>query len=612
MALSRLTLTQAEAAALGAAFQALQRGDTQSALTCARQVLKDAPDAPDALHLLALALRNAGDARGAEDAFERALKGAPRHVDVLNNYAGFLQRAGRIEEAIARFQQALAANAARSDIWINLALAQTAGGEAEAAVTSANRALALAPNSVRALRTLAGALRDSADLDGAERTLRKASGLEPQNGEVWTALGVIRRMIGDPKDALACYAKARACGYAALELDEAEASAHLDAGDVAEALKRTRALTAKAPDYVAGQLLLAHMLWENRSDDGDDPLASLAQAVAQQPEHDALRNALVGGLLDAQRGQEALPHVRILRGRKDTGQLVMAHALALEQMGELASAVAVVDAALPTVGAPRGLGGAFARLLLRVRQPDRAAKFALMEVERSPEDQGAWAMLSTAWRMLDDPREFWLCDYERLIIPVDVEPPAGHADASSFTNALAQTLEALHVAVHEPINQSLRGGTQTPGNLFGRPDPAIIAARDALHASVRKAIAALPRDEKHPFLSKNTGDIRFNGAWSVRLRQSGSHVNHFHNRGWMSSAFYVQLPPSVASGDARHPGWIQFGEPPAHLDTGLGPRRVVQPKVGRLVVFPSYMWHGTVPFADETPRITIAFDALPA
>ena len=31
-----------------------------------------------------------------------------------------------------------------------------------------------------------------------------------------------------------------------------------------------------------------------------------------------------------------------------------------------------------------------------------------------------------------------------------------------------------------------------------------------------------------------------------------------------------------------------------------------------LALFPSYMWHGTVPFEDEQPRMTIAFDMRPA
>jgi len=56
-------------------------------------------------------------------------------------------------------------------------------------------------------------------------------------------------------------------------------------------------------------------------------------------------------------------------------------------------------------------------------------------------------------------------------------------------------------------------------------------------------------------------------------------------------------------------GWIKFGEP--SFDAGLSPRRAIQPLPGRLVLFPSYMWHGTIPFHDASPRVTIAFDAVP-
>lgn len=58
-------------------------------------------------------------------------------------------------------------------------------------------------------------------------------------------------------------------------------------------------------------------------------------------------------------------------------------------------------------------------------------------------------------------------------------------------------------------------------------------------------------------------------------------------------------------------GWIKFGEP--GFDVGLSNpiRRMIQPVPGRLVLFPSFMWHGTVPFTDDARRTTIAFDVVP-
>ena len=40
-----------------------------------------------------------------------------------------------------------------------------------------------------------------------------------------------------------------------------------------------------------------------------------------------------------------------------------------------------------------------------------------------PEDQSAWAYLTVIWRLLEDPREAWLADYEQLVMPIVVEPP---------------------------------------------------------------------------------------------------------------------------------------------------------------------------------------------
>jgi hypothetical protein len=94
------------------------------------------------------------------------------------------------------------------------------------------------------------------------------------------------------------------------------------------------------------------------------------------------------------------------------------------------------------------------------------------------------------------------------------------------------------------------------------------------------------------------------------MREQGFHVNHLHPQGWISSCYYVTVP-EVAKDQSAKQGWIKFGEP--ELDVALqNPiRRAVHPVPGRLVLFPSYMWHGTIPFQDAALRTTIAFDAVP-
>lgn len=78
----------------------------------------------------------------------------------------------------------------------------------------------------------------------------------------------------------------------------------------------------------------------------------------------------------------------------------------------------------------------------------------------------------------------------------------------------------------------------------------------------------------------------------------------------MSSAFYVALPADVID-ETSSRGAIQFGQPPGTFPVDIPPQRTMTPRVGELLLFPSYLWHGTVPFEDDAPRVTVAFDMVP-
>jgi hypothetical protein len=127
---------------------------------------------------------------------------------------------------------------------------------------------------------------------------------------------------------------------------------------------------------------------------------------------------------------------------------------------------------------------------------------------------------------------------------------------------------------------------------------------------VARYIAELDEDPLHPLLSRRAKRFRYSGSWSSRLHDSGFHVNHFHPDGWISSCYYVSVPDAVKDETAKQ-GWIKFGEPALDVALKHPVRRAIQPVPGRLVLFPAYMWHGTVPFHDKAARTTIAFDVVP-
>ena len=245
------------------------------------------------------------------------------------------------------------------------------------------------------------------------------------------------------------------------------------------------------------------------------------------------------------------------------------------------------------------------RHLLRVGEIAAAVELIDREMERE-ETAELWAYAATAWRLAGDPRREWLEGDERLVNVIDLSaslPPL---------ETVADTLRALHVARGEYLDQSVRGGTQTDGPLLSRIDPVIRHLRSAIVGAVETYRSQLPPiDPGHPLL-RHPRDrrIRFAGSWSVRLRSGGHHSNHVHPLGWISSALYVALPER-STGDAEDAGWFTLGEPDSKLGLDLAPWRKIEPKPARLVLFPSWMWHGTVPFK-EGERLTMAFDvALP-
>jgi Putative 2OG-Fe(II) oxygenase/Tetratricopeptide repeat len=277
-------------------------------------------------------------------------------------------------------------------------------------------------------------------------------------------------------------------------------------------------------------------------------------------------------------------------------------ALALSGLNRDAEARDILISAIATEPNYAPAHTTLAHVMTRLGEYRTAAEVALQATVLMPQDQAAWALLTTIWRVLEDPRERWLADYERLVMVTEV-PQVDWV-------ALAENLNRRHVMLSAPGEQSVRGGTQTRGTLFRSQNREIQRLKNGIADATGVALARLARDPAHPFLSRSTGHIDFVGSWSVRLRSQGFHITHMHPEGWLSSALYVELPPEV--GGRQDAGALAFGAPDAALKLSMEPRRIVRPRIGQLVIFPSYFWHGTLPFESAQNRLTVAFDALPA
>jgi uncharacterized protein (TIGR02466 family) len=281
-------------------------------------------------------------------------------------------------------------------------------------------------------------------------------------------------------------------------------------------------------------------------------------------------------------------------------------ALRLERVDEAERYVRLAEAA---DGASRNVAQYSAIVDLARNRPGEALVKLRGALEIFPDDQSLWGWTATAARAASDPLYDELCDYDGLVGAYDLATPEGWPSLESFLSDLGKTLKDSHLYQQHPTNQSLRNGSQTMHLLSGSADPAIKAFFRAIDAPIRQHMAKLGKGAD-PLRRRNTLDYRIQGAWSVRLKPGGFHRDHFHPEGWLSSAFYVETPHAALDSPDRQ-GWIRFGQPPFITDPLLPPAHHVRPRPGRLVLFPSYMWHGTVPFTTDESRMTIAFDAVP-
>lgn len=592
-----------------------RQGRYEECAKACQRLLQKSPTHLDALHMLAQAAQRGGAYELSDAAFRELVGLAPTRSEFLINYAMFLRARGRPTEAENCLRQATKEAPKDWSAWHGLGLVLFEMAEFPEAERCAERAIELDGSKAGGWELAAAVAQKT---DQPEKGIRLCQeGLEraPDAARLRYALGQILRQECRFTAAAEAYAAAAQNGYAPPELYRNRSEALLDSGDLDAALECAVAGVERYPGH-PGLLRTAARLQFSSGASGD-PIERIREAARAEPGNPALWVTQVDLLKRLNRHEEASAALREARrqGCPSTLDLLVLEAQDAGRAGDAAEAKRRFEDLLKRYSDNAQVQINFATQVLANGEPDLAEKLCTAVLDRDPYDQLALAYLGTAWQLMNDDREHWLLDYERTVVPVEVPVPEDFASREQFFEALSDALEDLHHTNAQPIEQSVRGGTQTNGFLFRLKHPLLVTLEHQIREAIVTACRQFPEDRDHPFWGRkpaavSSDALRFAGAWSVRLRDQGHHANHIHPQGWMSSALYIALPDEVARGNGDA-GYIQFGSPLEELGLDLPPRKTVKPSVGTLVLFPSYMWHGTLPFRSQQPRITVAFDLLP-
>jgi len=562
-----------------------------------------------ALRLHALVAKSVEDFYAAAQALIRIMALENEPPEIIGALADLVSRVGKYEEALQLWDTLVRGHPQLADAHLNRAVTATNAGKHDLALSAAEEGLSRFPDHPRLLATKAMALKNVGRISEAVEVFEIAVAAEPDRALTRHNQAVTLRAACRYEEACEAYAASEKLGSKGPQFLSNWAAAALEAGKVDEAAElyeralrqepghriSLRALTRLDIEYRGGRHAFDHYRRSAEISDWAVPtIVDWADNLVRNRRVEEAAEVLAEGL--RRHPGNTLFEEAVLYTRGMSGDPVPS----LDRLEE-------VLRARPT---DRKLRSSVQILAMRAQRFDRSAELLEAQVAENPAHFVAWAQLSIAWRMLDDPREHWLCDYDRLVMTTDVPSPDGACDPEEYARIVSHALDPLHVTSAEPGDQSLRGGTQSSGQLFAKPDPEIQELRQAVLEAARKALAGLSPDPTHPFLSRLSPNLDFSGSWSVRLKAGGHHISHYHPQGWMSSAYYARLPETTPESEERHEGWIQFGVPPTDYGLDLKPRRIVQPRAGRLVLFPSYIWHGTVPF-QTGDRLTAAFDYQP-
>ncbi|GAA0857697.1 tetratricopeptide repeat protein [Aliiglaciecola litoralis] len=586
----------------------------------------------------ALQLHQAGQLEKAKSLYQKVLRGDPKNVNALQLLGSLYASEHQLDKAIALMQQAISIKPEQPQVLLNLAICLKRNNAFDQVLDACLKAIQYQPDNQQAHILLIGTLTEQGRYEDAlacceEALLKVTSSLkvlakrasilanmerfeeaisqyqdlinrQPNNMDVIHDMAVVYRMQGKPEQALEKYYYLQKQHLKSYILSHNIANAHADLGQLEQAIFYYREALSQKADYVDAHVNLNELLWEIA--DTDAFLRSYVETIPLYPHNMKLKYAYANTLLRTSNYQICIDLLTAvpdsLRGSANYYDcLARAH----KGLGNLKKCLALYQQATQQKDITKDQQLQYAQCLLEANEIQQATVLLETLTKNHGQDQFAWALLGVAWRLAKSTEEQQLNDYENLVKVYDIDIPDGFDSRTQFCAVLNQYLQELHTSENQPLDQTLTGGTQTRGNLFNNAHPLIVQLKKQLESCV---VDYIQQTQSHDFLYDYETDepFEFSGSWSVKLKSQGFHTPHVHPMGWISSAFYVDLPHTINDHDQQ--GWFCLGTPNLNTSPKLTSQKSIQPKVGRLVLFRSYMWHSTKPFESEQARTTVAFD----
>ncbi len=296
----------------------------------------------------------------------------------------------------------------------------------------------------------------------------------------------------------------------------------------------------------------------------------------------------------------------------DVPELHIGHALlasVLLDLGRADEAAEAIYAALHRAPSDVSLLNLAAGVALRRSRPDEARKLTEASLAIARDDQRALAHLAISLAQLGiDHAVARLLDFDRLLKVTTIATPTGFGSADAFNRAVAESIVTRADLSFRHTARTMIGGARLE-DTFALDEMVSTPLRQLFLNAALDYAAQLSVDANHPVVQGKPATFTI-ASWANIMDSAAFELPHMHEGAWLSGVYYPEV--TFDRSGAEDGGAIEFG---GH-DFGdalpvMGPTRRVMPEAGTLVLFPSYLYHRTIPFEGRGRRISIAFDIKP-
>ena len=407
-------------------------------------------------------------------------------------------------------------------------------------------------------------------LDVAQKFYNQVLKINPNHSGAYNNLGVIFDNLGK-------YQKAKECYENAIEINSNYVDAHYNLGVILQGL---------------GENQKAKECYE--------------KAIEINPNHADAYNNLGNVLQILGENEKAIDSYE--KALKINPNYALAHSNLGSALGENEKAIDCYKTA-KRIDPNINCDVAFAAAYLKNKNPKNALTLLKTYLKKYPISPRANAYKTIALRGLEKFDEIEeLISFSNLVKTIN-------AEILTSENIVEFNKELRNALIEDPrcreekntVGWAIRGGTAIR-NLFETTNPSILKFEIFLRKAIDYYISNLPDNTEHPFLMSKTKKYTINTCWANLLGPGDFQSSHIHNNGWMSGVYYLDEPEIEP--DKKHAGWIEFNRAGYNLPHFAGEKGIelIKPKAGMFIFFPSYVWHGTIPYTHKYNRISISFD----